>query len=901
MSDTTAVEVPAPRTGRRAVIRTPDQRLRVFVSSTLAELADERQAVKRAVARLRLAPVMFEAGARPHPPRELYRAYLAQSHVFVGVYWQRYGWVAPDEDVSGLEDEYRLSGDRPKLMYVKAPAPEREPRLAALLERIKTDDRASYRPFGTAEELEELVADDLAVLLSEVFELGHAHEHEAPDDDHTSRIAPTPLPVPPTPLVGRERDVERIEALLSRPEVRVVTVSGSGGIGKSRVALEVAERALANGTTTAWAGLSDVTDPNLVAAAVLQSLGLREQPTSSAAECIKGAVGDSPVFVVLDGGERVLDAAANLATLLHTCRHARVLVTSRAVLAVRAEHEYPLGPLDVPPETARPTLATFELSGAGRLFLDVARASVPSWEPTDADAAALAEICRALDGVPLAIELAAARIKVFSPNALRDRLTNRLAVLTGGARDLPRRHQTLRATLDWDHDLLGPDEQALFRRLGVCSGGFTLELAETLARAAGNEPETDPLDVVASLVGKSLIRHAGSSAEPRFELLGVVREYALGRLDATDEGDVVRRAHAAFMVAFVEGAQPFGTEQVRWLDALEAERRNVLAALHHARDTGDGATVLRLCAATAPLWEMHGHLAEGAHWLGHALASTTGEINVARAEALAGAAHLARARLDFTVARELLEEALHINEELGDPRRRARNLKDLGIVAGEADDHDTARAYFRQAIVGFRSVGDRRGEAQSLNNLALSTEAAGDVRGSLAMYAEALPVLREIGDMLSVARLLNNVGGALRHVGAGELARTALLRALARYRRLASRWDLTDSLEHLAPAVLDAGDPALAARLLGAAEALREQLGAPAAPYLEQVRAADAAAVRAALGPAADAEWQAGRRLAWDDAAGAALAGAPPEIVDLDDPSVDIDLERRIAAAVATP
>ena len=888
MSETEAPELAVPSQRGRPVIRTPDQRLRVFVSSTLQELAEERAAVRRAVTRLRLAPVMFEAGARPHPPRELYRAYLDQSHVFVGIYWQRYGWVAPDETVSGLEDEYRLSGDRPKLIYVKAPAPDREPRLKELLDRVKDDDRVSYRPFTTAEELEDLVADDLAVMLTEVFEVSR----QRPDDDVPDpiRVEPVALPVAPTPLVGREDDVERIRALLSRNDVRIVTVSGPGGIGKSRVALEVAERETAEGRTVTWADLSEVAEPHLAPVAVLQSLGIREQPMREVEETIAAAIGDGEMLVVLDGGERILGAAAALTTLLRVCRNVRVLVTSRAVLDVRAEHEYPLAPLDVPGENA--TLADLRATGAGRLFLDVARASVPGWEPADKDAPALAEVCRRLDGVPLAIELAAARIRVFSPGTLRDRLTNRLAILTGGARDLPERHQTLRATLDWDHELLTPAEQRLFRRLGACAGGFTLEMAEALAG------EDDALDVVASLVGKSLIRQAGTGGEPRFAMLGVVREYALDRLDAAGEAGDAQRMLAAYLCDYVDEAQPYGLDQVRWLDALEAERPNVLAVLQHARDTGDDETVLRLCAGMVPLWEMHGHLAEGALWLDQALRRSEGAVTEARAEALAGAAHLARSRLDFDGARTLLEEALRIDEERGDLRRRARRLKDLGIVAGESDDHDTARGYFRRAITAFRSVGDRRGEAQSLNNLALSTEAAGDLRGSLAMYAQALTVLREVGDMLSVARLLNNVGGALEHLGEHDLARDAMLRALARYRRLASRWDLTDSLEHLAPAVLAAGDPALAARLLGAAEALREQLGAPAAPYLEQSRAANARAVREALGDRADAEWEAGRETSWDDAATAALALAPPRLIDLDDATVDLDLERRIAAEV---
>lgn len=883
-TDLPAVDVPAPRAGRRAVIRTPDQRLRVFVSSTLGELAEERSAVRRAVQRLRLAPVMFEAGARPHPPRELYRAYLDQSHVFVGVYWQRYGWVAPGEEISGLEDEWRLSGDRPKLVYVKAPAPDREPLLAGMLAAIERDDRVSYREFATAEELEDLVADDLAMLLTEVFEVSRAEDRE---DTESIRVQPLPLPVAPTPLVGRQEDVERARALLAREDVRIVTVSGPGGIGKSRVALEVAEREAASGRTVVWAGLSELADASLAPVAVLQALGIREQPNRGVEETIAAAIGDSELLVVLDGGERLLGATAALTTLLRLCRNVRVLVTSRAVLDVRAEHEYPLAPLDVPAEGA--TLDALRRTGAGRLFLDTARATVPHWEPAEGDAAALVEVCRRLDGVPLAIELAAARIRVFSPAALRDRLANRLATLTGGARDLPERHQTLRATLDWDHEMLSGDEQALFRRLGVCAGGFTLELAESVA----GDLAGDPLDVVASLVGKSLVRHDRYAGEPRFSMLGVVREYALDRLAASGEEALARQAHAAWLVSFVESADPYGAEQVRWVDALEAERRNVLEALHH---TADDEVVLRLAAGLAPLWEMHGHLAEGAFWLNAALGRSAGQVSLARSQALTGAAHLARARLDFAVARTLLEEALRIVEELGDVRHRARCLKDLGIVAGESADHETARAFFEQAIVSFRSIGDRVGEAQCLNNVALSTESAGDVKGSLPMYASALTVLREIGDSLSLARTLNNVGGALAQVGATDLARDAMLRALARYARLGSRWDLTDSLEHIAPV---AGDPALAARLLGAAEALRERLGAPAAPYLQEARAANEAAVRSALGDAAGAEWNAGRALTADEAVTAALRLADARLLDLDDPSVDSDLARRIAAEVA--
>jgi predicted ATPase len=894
------LDVPAPRDGARRLIRTPDQRLRVFVSSTLVELSDERASVRSAVTRLRLAPVMFEAGARAHPPRELYRDYLAQSHVFVGIYWQRYGWVAPGETISGLEDEYLLSGERPKLIYVKAPAPEREPRLSELLDRIRSDDRVSYRPFRSAEELEDLVADDLAVLLTERFdlstELAPDARGSAPPDTAPIRLDPPPLAAPATPLIGRDREVAHLTGMLAERGVRLVTVSGPGGMGKSRVAAEVARRHAENGRIVAWASLSEVGEQALAPVAVLHALGVREQPNMRIDETIARTIGDADLLLVLDGGERLLGEAGALTRLLRVCPSVQVLVTSRAVLDIRVEREYPLGPLELPAEGAT-TIAEVACCGAGELFLAVAVAKAPGRVPTDRDAAAVAEICRRLDGLPLAIELAAARVRVFTPAVLLERLANQLAVLTGGARDLPRRQQTLRATLDWDHELLSESEQVLFRRLGACVGGCTLELAEHLA---GVLPaiDDDAMDVVASLVGKSLLRHGDGGVGPRFTMLGTVREYAADRLAGAGEDEAVRAAHADFLVGLLERAEPYGVDQVQWLDVLEAERANVLGAMSWARSTQRSELQLRLAAGIAPVWELHGHLAEGAHWLAHAIDASTGQLNEHRADALVGAAHLARSRLDFGRARALLEEALRTVEELGDARRRARCLKDLGIVAGESGDHPTASHLFEQSIVAFRVVGDRLGEAQSLNNLALSTEALGDIRGGLVMYARALTVLREIGDMLSVARLLNNVGSALAQIGKYELAAAAMTRALARYRRIASRWDLTDSLEHLAPVVLARGDARLAAHLLGAAEQLREQLGAPAAPYLEGARLATATAVRAALGEAADAEWRAGRGLGWEAAAAELLTLAPPELIDLDDAAVDIDLERRIATEV---
>ena len=323
-------------------ISTPDRRVRVFVSSTLEELAEERQAVRAAITRLRLTPVMFELGARPHPPRELYRAYLAQSDVFLGIYWRRYGWVAPGESVSGLEDEYLLSGDRPKLIYVKA-ATDREPRLVGLLDRLKADDRAAYKSFESAEELAELVADDVAVLLTERF--------TRPIRTSPQGLRAARLPVPPTAIVGREAEAEALGALLTDPAVRLVTLVGPGGIGKTRLALEVAAE-LTPPNAQAFDGvwfidLAPLTDPEQVPGAVGAALGIRPEG-GRVLDLLAERLQDRRVLLVLDNFEQVLGAAPVLAELLAACPEVTVLVTSRTVLRLRGEREVPVAPLETP-------------------------------------------------------------------------------------------------------------------------------------------------------------------------------------------------------------------------------------------------------------------------------------------------------------------------------------------------------------------------------------------------------------------------------------------------------------------------------------------------------------------------------------------------------------------------
>ena len=461
------------------LIRTPDQRVRVFVSSTLGELAAERRAVRDAVTGLRLVPVMFDLGARPHPPRSVYRDYLSQSQVFVGIYWQSYGWVAPGERVSGLEDEYLLAAGLPRLIYVKSPAPDRAARLAEMLSRIRDEGDVSYQHFSDPAELQSLVQNDLAVLLSERFEMtqaGGGAPQEAPA---------AALPADITSLVGREQDAEAAGDLVLREGVRLVTLTGPGGVGKSRLALEVARRLgprFADGVR--FIDLAPVQRADLVVAAIAAGLGLRTTGGPLIAD-VKAYLRPRRLVLLLDNFEQVTPAAPLVAELLAAAEGLVVLVTSRTTLRLSGEHEFSVAPLPTPPPGVAdgPQLAGLRRYASVQLFVERAHAAAPGFELTSENAGAIAEICRRLDGLPLAIELAAARSRLLPPEALLARLDDRMSLLTGGARDLPERQRTLRNTLNWSFGLLSPAAQALFSRLGVFPGSFDLEAGEAVGGA----------------------------------------------------------------------------------------------------------------------------------------------------------------------------------------------------------------------------------------------------------------------------------------------------------------------------------------------------------------------------------------------------------------------------------
>lgn len=577
-------------------IRTPDQRLRVFVSSTLGELADERKAARRAVEQLRLTPVMFELGARPHPPRALYRSYLEQSDVFVGIYWQRYGWVAPDMSVSGLEDEYLLSKDMPRLVYVKRPAPDLEPQLRDMLARLQREDTTSYKPFGDAAELERLLADDLAILLAERFDQAGERHVQAP--------VRTNLPAPASELVGREKALEEVRALLAGEDTRLVTLTGTGGIGKTRLALEAARAEIPRFEDGVFfTDLSDQREPDDAYAAILRSAPAGHVGDDAPLEALKRRLQDRHALLVLDNFEQVEAAAPGVAQLLEHCALLHVLVTSRAALRIRGERRYPVPPLSLPPSEGfqRIDAVTAMEYESIRLFRDRAEDARPDFEITDANVADVVALCARLDALPLAIELAAARVTLFAVDELRARLEKHVNVLASAAHDVPERQHTLRRTIDWSYELLSEAERAVFQLFSVFTDAQVTDVEATAARI--ESLDVDVIDVLARLVDKSLVTGvSGPEGRPRFSMLQTIRDYAAERL-GEDEAfeEAVRGAHAAHYTEVStrlrETANTNGRESV--LALVSAELGNLGTTWSYWAERGDAA---RLGGMLELLW-----------------------------------------------------------------------------------------------------------------------------------------------------------------------------------------------------------------------------------------------------------------------------------------------------------
>ena len=744
------------------MILTPDQRVRVFISSTLGELAEERAAARRAVQRLHLVPVWYESGARPHPPRRMYRAYLDQSQVFVGIYWQRYGWVAPGMDISGLEDEYRLAAGKPMLLYLKRPAPDQEPRLAAMIDSIREAGTVSYRTFATPRELERLLTEDLAVLLSESFfqitgrDLQQESAAVGPRDGDTGN-----LPLQVSSFIGRGAELEWTAAALG--QARVVTLTGAGGVGKTRLAVQAAAQAAPRFADGAWlAELAPVRDADGVDDAVAAVFSVRARAGQGTRQALVEFLRGKQLLLVLDNCEHVLAGAAGLAgDLARSCERLAVLATSREALGIDGERLVPVPPLGTPDPGA--DLAAVTSTEAVRLFADRAAAVKPGFQVTAENAAAVAAVVRRLDGIALAVELAAARVPAMTPAELARRLDRCFAVLAGGQHGAAARHQTLRAAIDWSFDLLTGPEQALLARLAVFAGGAALEAAEAVCGGEGIDPEA-VFGVLAGLVARSLVVAEEHGPQTRYRLLETIRQYGEERLRQADQAGRWRARHAGYYAGLLGRVRDHARDpdqELFWAVRLGAEQDNLLAAWSWAIGTGDVDIAFQMLAGFAPVevWSSYPLPLSGTAAL--ELPGAAGHPGYP--QALAVSAVFASNRADVTGAEELCRRAAEANARRDTPDWRVEET----ICAARSNIANTrgalaeAARFAEQAASLARAAGDLADASVELTIAVGGHVFAGDAPAAVPLAREALALARHVRAPALVATGLLAVGVAI--------------------------------------------------------------------------------------------------------------------------------------------
>jgi predicted ATPase/class 3 adenylate cyclase len=682
------------------------------------------------------------------------------------------------------------------------------------------------------------------------------------------------LPNQLTTFVGRDKEIADISRLLLA--ARLVTLLGPGGVGKTRLSIQVAADMIDTYADGVWlVELAAIVDPELVTQQVASALGIREEPNRLLIETLLTVAGSKSLLLVLDNCEHLLDACATLTTrMLATCPDVRILATSREKLGHAEEVAWPVPPLRVPDPSIETAGAVRDYESV-RLFADRAMSVQPAFAITDRNAAAIGQICQQLDGIPLAIELAAARVNVLTIDQLASRILDRFHLLTRGSRAALPRQQTLRAVIDWSYELLEGDERRLFSRLAVFLGGWTIDAARPVCAWDGLHADNME-DALRRLSEKSLtVEERAGGVLRRYRMLETLRQYASERLSESGEAEKTQQEHADFFVRLGEAAEPqlTGPQQQAWLETLDTEHDNLRAVLRWAEMAARGDVGCRLGGALWRYWSVRGLFSEGRDRL-NAILALTPERTPARAKALHGAGVLATQTGAYAAARGLYEESLEIRRDLGDRVGVANTLSNLGIVCRWLGEVGPARMLYEESLGIRRDLGDQWGIATSLNLLGLLVHYEGDLAQARALLEESLRIRRELGDRWTIANSLNNLGLVLLDQGDYVAARTLYRESLGIARELGDKWAIAFLYEAFAGLAAAEGEAGRALLLAGAAEALREVIGSPLSP-------ADKATLERKLEPASralpaeeQASWGSrGRSMTVDEASDFALSG----------------------------
>jgi len=638
---------------------------------------------------------------------------------------------------------------------------------------------------------------------------------------------PTSLPTVLTPVVGRDADLDRVLALIDEPSNRLITLTGPGGVGKTRLALHIAATLIDEfERDVVYVPLAAIRDAELVLPTIGQALGVTVAATDSWEDRLVGALGErQSLLLVLDNFEQLLDAALSVANLLARCPETTILITSQAALGIAGEQLYPLPPLPTPAQD-QTTADAIMRADAVALFVARAQAVKPTIVIDDRSAMTIAEICRRLDGLPLAIELAAARVNILSPNALLARLSNRLQVLQGERRGVPDRLRTMRHAIAWSYELLTPAEQELFRRMSVFAGGFSLEAAEALF-AVGDD-QRDAWTVLSVLVDHSLVQAASHPAgDVRFLILETLRDYGLEQLDLRGETDVARKSHAMYFLELSETAEPriLGIDQELWLKKLESEWENLRTAMEWSLQAGEEVIVLRILSAIRRFCTARGHVTESRGFLERALAATSADQSMSRCRGLIAAGNLAEDQGDLDIAQRYFTQSRDIAIGLGDKTNEAMSLIGLGYVAHDRGDYAAALdSHGRAATLG-REIDDRRCLGTALGNLASVSYFRGNLDAARRYWEESGQIFRALGDHLTEALAIGNLGSVAAEQGDFDLAERLQRKVLALQRRLGNAPNIALALINLADISQHLGDFTLANDQLSEAIPILRELG----------------------------------------------------------------------------